>query len=411
VPFANTCFMLGSCKTPGGKLVNVTLQVIAHRLAAVRVHGDFFVHPEPRAGEVLNAISAELTNAPADLDVPALAARIRTAIPFGVEMLGTSPEAIAVAVRRAVTGDPDLHDAPPLDRIGAFTSDEIDRLTANWKQLPWRLIPEVPLSPAMNVALDEVLSSVPLSPGGEGLEVRGTGGGFPLTPNPSPPGERGTFVPTLRFWRWDSPAVIIGRCQSVTNEVDQAAAAEMGVTVVRRMTGGGAMFLQPHGAITYSLYLPESAVEGLSIRQSYEVCEAWVIRGLRSLGVDAHHVPINDIACSEGKIGGAAQARRRGVVLHHTTMAYDMDPGEMVKVLRIGREKLKDKAVASAQKRVSPLVRQTGLSREAIVGKLFDSFQQQFGGTVSELAAEELAAAGELVRSKYANADWTAQFE
>ena len=64
---------------------------------------------------------------------------------------------------------------------------------------------------------------------------------------------------------------------------------------------------------------------GLTIRQSYEVCEAWVVRGLRQLGVDAHHVPINDIACSEGKIGGAAQARRKGVVLHHTTIAYDMD--------------------------------------------------------------------------------------
>jgi lipoate-protein ligase A len=171
------------------------------------------------------------------------------------------------------------------------------------------------------------------------------------------------------------------------------------------------MFMQPHGAITYSLYLPESAVDGLSIRQSYEVCEAWVVRGLRSLGVDAHHVPINDIACSEGKIGGAAQARRRGVVLHHTTMAYDMDPGEMVRVLRIGREKLKDKAVASAQKRVSPLVRQTGLSREAIVAKLFESFQHQFGGTVSELTADELTAAEELVRTKYGHAEWTGQFE
>lgn len=369
----------GECKTPGGKLVNVTLRVIDHRLAAVRVHGDFFVHPEPRAGEVLTSIADVLTSAPADLDVPALAARVRAAVPFGVELLGTSPEAIAVAVRRAITGDPDLHEPPALDRIGAFTSDEIDRLTANWKQLPWRLIREVPLSPALNVAMDEVL----------------TDAGYP----------------TLRFWRWDAPAVIIGRCQSVTNEVDQAAAAEMGITVVRRMTGGGAMFLQPHGAITYSLYLPESAVEGLSIRQSYEVCEAWVIRGLRSLGVDAHHVPINDIACVEGKIGGAAQARRRGVVLHHTTMAYDMDPGEMVRVLRIGREKLKDKAVASAQKRVSPLVRQTGLSREAIVERLFASFREQFGGTVSELTAAELAEAEELVQAKYGNAEWTGQFE
>jgi lipoate-protein ligase A len=92
-------------------------------------------------------------------------------------------------------------------------------------------------------------------------------------------------------------------------------------------------------------------------------------------------------------------------------MAYDMDPGEMVRVLRIGREKLKDKAVSSAQKRVSPLVRQTGLAREAIVSTLFDSFRQQFGGTVSRLTSEELSAAGELERSKYAHPEWTDQFE
>jgi lipoate-protein ligase A len=217
--------------------------------------------------------------------------------------------------------------------------------------------------------------------------------------------------PTLRFWRWTEPAVIIGRCQSVANEVDRGAAAAMGVRVVRRMTGGGAMFLQPHGAVTYSLYLPEAAVAGLTIRQSYEVCDAWVIRGLRELGVDAHHVPINDIACSGGKIGGAAQARRRGVVLHHTTLAYDMDPGEMVRVLRIGREKLKDKAVPSAAKRVSPLVRQTGLAREAIADHLFGSFRRRFGGTPDELTADELAAAEALVTTKYGHPEWTHEFE
>src|SRR5581483_10659376 len=180
---------------------------------------------------------------------------------------------------------------------------------------------------------------------------------------------------------------------------------------VRRLTGGGAMFLQPHGAITYSLHLPESALAGLSIRRSYEVCDAWVVRGLRQLGVDAHHVPINDIACSEGKIGGAAQARRRGVVLHHTTLAYDMDPGEMVRVLRIGREKLKDKATPSAAKRVSPLVRQTGLPREAIVRHLFETFRATFGGELDEVTAEELAAAERLVAEKYANPAWTHEFE
>lgn len=374
----------GECKTPGGKLVAVDLDVSGDALAAVRVRGDFFVHPESAAKPTLDAIAAGLTGAPADLDVPALAARVRAAIPFGVELLGTNPDAIAVALSRAVTGDGELHAASDPERVGSFTADEIDRLTESWKALPWRLIPERPLPPATNVALDEVLTDRVAA---------------------------GLRPPTLRFWRWSGQAVIIGRTQSVLNEVDMAAASATGVQVVRRMTGGGAMFLQPHGAITYSLYLPEAAVAGLTIRQSYEVCEAWVVRGLRHLGVDAHHVPINDIACSEGKIGGAAQARRKGVVLHHTTIAYDMDPGEMVRVLRIGREKLKDKATASAAKRVSPLVRQTGLPRDAIAGHLYEHFRAAFGGEADEVTADELAEAERLVAAKYGHPGWTNEFE
>jgi lipoate-protein ligase A len=374
----------GEAKTPGGKMATVELAVADGRLANVRVHGDFFVHPEAAAEPTLAAIATALTGLPADLDATAIAAHVTAAVPFGVELVGTTPAAIAAAVRRAVTADPDAGEIPALDRVGSFTPEQIDALTDRWKRYPWRLLPERPLPAALNVALDEVLTDAVA---------------------------RGESPPCLRFWRWSEPAVIVGRCQSVTNEVDLAAAKEANIRVVRRMTGGGAMFLQPHGAITYSLYLPEEAVAGLTIRQSYEVCEAWVVRGLRELGVDAHHVPINDIACSDGKIGGAAQARRAGVVLHHTTMAYDMDPGEMVRVLRIGREKLKDKAVSSAQKRVSPLVRQTGRSREEIVHHLFDSFRMRFGGTLGELTADELAAAERLVAAKYGNEEWTGQFE
>ncbi len=374
----------GQCKTPGGKLVAVELGVADGLLFGVRVRGDFFLHPEAATAATLTAVADALNGRPAALEVAALAAHVRAAIPFGVELLGTTPEAIAVAARRAVTGELDAVAVAAADHIGRFTPAEVARFTAGWADYPWRILPERPLSPALNVALDEVLTDR-LSKG--------------LTP------------PTLRFWRWADPAVILGRTQSVANEVDLDAAAAMGVAVVRRMTGGGAMFLQPHGAITYSLYLPEAALAGFSVRASYEVCEAWVIEALRGLGVDAHHVPINDIACSEGKIGGAAQARRGGVVLHHTTIAYDMDPGDMVRVLRIGREKLKGKGTASAAKSVSPLVRQSGLSRDAVVEGLRAGFVARFGGTSSALTADELAAADALVESKYGAAAWTREFE
>ena len=375
----------GEAKTAGGKLARAELALAGASLAAVRVSGDFFIDPEPAARPTLDAIDAALEGVPADSPVAALAARVRAAVPFGVELVGTTPEAIALAVRRAVTGDAELGAEPAAaTRIGSFSAGDIARLTAGWKALPWRVIAETPLPPDVNIALDEVIS-----------DRVGTG----IAP------------PTVRFWGWSAPAVVIGRTQSLCNEVDLDAARTMGVAVVRRMTGGGAMFLQPHGAITYSLIIPDAQLAGLSVRASYEVCEAWVVAGLRAMGVDAHHVPINDIACAEGKIGGAAQARRRGVVLHHTTIAYDMDPGEMVRVLRIGREKLRDKGTASAQKRVSPLARQTGLNRAPEWRReTMAHFIATFGGTIMPIDAGELDDARTLAARKYATREWTEEF-
>lgn len=256
----------------------------------------------------------------------------------------------------------------------------IANATARWRGLGWRLVREAPLAPAMNVALDEVLT-------------RRVGSG-----------ER---VPTLRFWAWSAPGVILGRFQSVRNEVDLDEAAARGVQLVRRTSGGGAMFVQPGATITYSLYLPVEYVEGLSFVESYLALDSWAVAGLRSLGVDAWYAPLNDITSAEGKIGGAAQARRAGAVLHHTTISYQMDTDEMTRVLRIGREKLSDKGVASAAKRVSPLRRQTDRSREAIMEHLIETFRDAFGLRDDHLTPEEVAAAETLVREQFATAEWT----
>lgn len=372
--------MHGECKTPGGKLIAVDLDVRNGIIHDVRISGDFFIHPESKAREILFRLSTAITEHTEQHNVQQWDARLNAAMPWDVELLGTSTQALAVALCRALGEQAELE---PLqtDEHRPLNDQELAVKLIPWSNIAWHLLPEVALSPAMNVALDEVLCH----------QVA-----------------QGKRPATLRFWRWSEQAVILGRCQSVLNEVDVQSAELLGVRIVRRMTGGGAMFLQPHGAITYSLYLPEEMLKGIPLRQSYQVCESWVIDGLRQLGVDAYHAPLNDIACSMGKIGGAAQARRQGVVLHHTTMAYDMDPGKMVRVLRIGREKLSDKpAIASAAKRVSPLVRQTGLSREAIVAALFGHFQKQFGGEVDALSLEEIQAAEELVRTKYGNDDWT----
>lgn len=254
-------------------------------------------------------------------------------------------------------------------------------LEARWRAGRWRLIRGRPFAAPLNHALDEVL----LRRGGAG-----------------------TAPPTLRFWDRLLPEVAIGRFQSLRNEVDMAAAGRYGIRVVRRMTGGGAIFIEPANVITYSLTAPEVLVEGLSFVESYAFCDRWVIAALRSLGLDAAYQPINDISSSGGKIGGAAQARRYGGVLHHTTMSYDLNSDRMLEVLRIGREKLSDRGITSAAKRVTPLRQQTELPRSSIVERMVESFAAIVGGVDEEpLAEAELAEAEAMVETKYGRHEWT----
>lgn len=253
-------------------------------------------------------------------------------------------------------------------------------LVERWRGVQWELIPGTLEAPPMNLALDEVLT-------------RAVGSG-----------QRG---PTLRFWGWSDPCIVIGRFQSVRNEVQVENAERLGVQVVRRISGGGAMFIQPENAITYSIHVPPSFVEGISFAESYAFLDSWVVDALRELGIDAWYAPLNDITSAGGKIGGAAQARRFGGVLHHTTMAYDMDPTVMLQVLRVGQEKLSDKGLRSADKRVGPLRQQTNLPRDTIIAHLAERFSALTAASPGSVSEDERADAEHLVAAKFAVAEWT----
>src|SRR5260370_30748098 len=172
------------------------------------------------------------------------------------------------------------------------------------------------------------------------------------------------------------------------------------------MSGGGTMLCEPDRTITYSLYVPATVVEGLSFRQSYAALDAWAVRSFKALGVPAAYREINDIISPRGKIAGAAQARRRGFVLHHTTIAHTMDSALLSRLIRIGRERLSDRGVRSADKSVSPLSWFTSLDCAGVARSLEQSFVADFNARRKDLSGEELTAAQELVATRYGTAGW-----
>jgi lipoate-protein ligase A len=88
-------------------------------------------------------------------------------------------------------------------------------------------------------------------------------------------------------------------------------------------------------------------------------------------------------------------------------MAYDMDPTVMLQVLRIGQEKLSDKGLRSADKRVGPLRQQTNLPRDTIIDFLIERFTALTGATSGTVSADEQTDAEELVQTKFATREWT----
>jgi lipoate-protein ligase A len=216
----------------------------------------------------------------------------------------------------------------------------------------------------------------------------------------------GARRPTLRIWEWTEPALVIGSHQSVLNEVDGVAARQLGFVVTRRMSGGGTMLCEPGRTITYSLYVPDSVVAGISFRKSYALLDAWAVRAFVELGIPAGYREINDIISPRGKIGGAAQARRRRFVLHHTTIAHSMDVELLPRLIRVGRPSLATAGVRSADKPVSPLSWFTPLSCAEVAAHLGRHFTQEFQARKSEVSAAERDAAYRLVATKYSTPEW-----
>ncbi|TCD54481.1 lipoate--protein ligase family protein [Alloscardovia theropitheci] len=408
----NSCIVCrGEYKVPGGKLVAVQVSIASDDASAtenctthesasharqeirrIRLDGDFFIDGVEDPSRVVEFIEHALLGVSAKVAMEAVHKEFPKA-----QFVGLTAEAIDIAISRA------LHDqgndssqknsggsSSQAIATSSAAGEKITQLSSVWDELDIAIIgDDIPRSPAMHMALDETLAR----------EVAD-----------------GTRGATLRFWQWQSNAVIIGIHQSLSNEVNMRRARELGFSVVRRVTGGGAMFVEPGNTITYSLYVPSEFLSGLSGYEAYKRCDEWALLALNNLGIDARYKAINDITSPSGKIGGAAQRQYRarvgtagcGCILHHVTMAYDIDAAKMLDVLRISREKSADKVVKSAAKRVDPLKSQTNLSRDELYNALVEQAQEILPHSHTQfLSQESLETAEKLATKVFEPEEWT----
>lgn len=145
---------------------------------------------------------------------------------------------------------------------------------------------------------------------------------------------RSAEAPSFRVWR-SSDSVVLGRFLAPDREVYLSFAAELGIPVLRRTSGGGAVF-HDLGNINYSIYLLGGRMPGLSIEESLRLLSFPVTVLLDALGVDWSWEPPNNIYAQGAKISGSAQARSKGRLLHHGTLLVRTDLERMQQLLRPG---------------------------------------------------------------------------
>lgn len=218
----------------------------------------------------------------------------------------------------------------------------------------------------------------------------------------------GRVPDTVRLYAFSPSSVTIGRFQSVVHDVNLDEARKLGIPVVRRITGGGSVFHDEFGEVTYSVVVGEDYHPMLrNVESSYRYLAGPLVDALEELGLEAGFSGLNDIVANGKKISGSAQTRRKGVILQHGTFMYKTRVDVLGRVLRVSNAKLADKGVSSIWERVTTLEREgINLNRweayELLKESFFSAFEPEEGG----LTDYELELAERLVEEKYGNPEW-----
>jgi lipoate-protein ligase A len=260
---------------------------------------------------------------------------------------------------------------------------------------PFRLLVTEPLDGALNMALDESLLLGRLA---------------------------GTTPPTLRFFAWQPPTISLGYGQRLDARIDEAAASELGIGLVRRPTGGSAILHEgPDLELTYSVVAATGDFDGAAdLLQTYQWIGGALAAGINRVGAPVEMVPVRpsdpaamptfcfartgsyELEIGGLKVVGSAQRRQGAGFLQHGSLMLGAAPDRLRRVFPTERDPLAGMTTLEAVLGRRP-------SFEESMGALADGFRAVHGLELSPggLSAQEMERAEALVRDKYATPRWT----
>lgn len=224
---------------------------------------------------------------------------------------------------------------------------------------------------------------------------------------------------TLRLYKWKPSTASIGRNQSLSAEIDVEFARKNGFNVVRRITGGGAVFHDENREITYSIVCPIKYLERLGAKkvlEQFQIITKGIVSGLMIFGLkseqDVIHCPA--ILVEGKKFSGNAQVRKKGYILQHGTILLDIDPDLMYSVLKAPEYVNKTRMVKSVRAKCIGIKEQIkNYDEEKLINSLITGFEKTLAFELVEgaFSRDELILAEQLVKDKYSNLKWLKKYE
>lgn len=254
----------------------------------------------------------------------------------------------------------------------------------------WRLVREEAWPGPTNMALDEVAAAT-IADGGPA---------------------------TVRVYRWDPSTLSLGYGQN-PETVDWSFCRREGVSVTRRPTGGGGIYHDTYGDISYTIIAPAETLPG-DLMESYEILCEPILEAFHRIGIDAGFAdeeqpslhqpacylrkvsPAHDVLVDGRKISGNAQYRQRDAVIQHGSLKYDLRVAQHLKTFENPGV-----TPGAFRDRVTAIREQAGVSRARAVAAVEESLREWADAEEGSWTPEEIDRARKRAHAKYARDAWT----
>ncbi|MBD8003806.1 lipoate--protein ligase [Bacillus norwichensis] len=202
----------------------------------------------------------------------------------------------------------------------------------------------------------------------------------------------------------NKPSIIIGKNQNTIEEINTDYVEKNGIHVVRRLSGGGAVY-HDLGNLNYSFITKDEGDSFMNFRKFTEP----VIQALEKLGIKAELQGRNDILVEGRKISGNAQFATRGRMFTHGTLLFDSEIENVVSALKVRKDKIESKGIKSIRSRVANI---SEFLEEKITTEQFRDlllryiFEGQDPIPEYKLTEDDWNKINEISKSRYQNWDW-----